>query len=65
MDMPIKGRWQVPPRSAAYAEFEDRSTGKNFFVISVHLDERHSGNLSKEKSFDALRAADSAPSTPG
>ena len=44
-------------RSAAYAEFEDRNTGKNFFVISVHLDDRHSGTLSKEKKLDTLRAA--------
>ena len=43
-------------RSAAYAEFEDRSTGKSFWVISVHLDERHSSTLSKEVAFDTLRA---------
>ena len=44
-------------RSAAYAEFEDRSTGKNFFVISVHLDHRHSDNLNQEQALDTLRAA--------
>ena len=58
MDTPIKsGDAKSATRSAAYAEFEDRSTGKNFFVISVHLDARHSTNLTKEKALDALRAA--------
>ena len=58
MDMPVKsGDGKSHRRSAAYAEFEDRSTGKNFFVISVHLDDRHSGNLSKEQALDTLRAA--------
>ena len=44
-------------RSAAYAEFEDRKTGKNFFVVSVHLDDRHSSSLSTEGALDTLRAA--------
>jgi endonuclease/exonuclease/phosphatase family metal-dependent hydrolase len=58
MDMPVKGGdSKSQRRSAAYAEFEDRSTGKNFFVASVHLDNRHSGNLGKEKALDNLRAA--------
>jgi len=58
LDMPIrKSDGESRRRSAAYAEFEDKNTGKNFFVISVHLDERHSGKLSYEKSYDALRAA--------
>ncbi len=58
MDLPIlKGESKSHLRSAAYAEFEDRATGKNFFVISVHLDNRHSGSATKEKAFDALRAA--------
>ena len=42
-------------RSAAWAELKDKSTGEKFFVVSVHLDERHSGNASKEKKYDALR----------
>ena len=42
-------------RSAAYAKFADRKTGKRFWVVSVHLDDRHSGSLSKEKSYNALR----------
>ena len=55
MNMPtVKG---VAPSSAAYAEFEDKGTGRNFFVVSGHLDSRHSGTLSREKSYDALRAA--------
>ena len=44
-------------RHGAYAEFEDKQTGQNFFAVSVHLDERHSGNLSKEKQYDELRRA--------
>lgn len=42
-------------RSAAYAEFRDRRTGKRFWLASVHLDERHSTDLAKERSYDALR----------
>ena len=58
MDLPVKkGDSKASRRSAAYAEFESRATGRNFFVISVHLDDRHSGKLSKEKGYDALRAA--------
>ncbi len=58
MDLPImKSDANSATRSAAYAEFEDRATGENFFVISVHLDNRHSSNLTKEKTLDALRAA--------
>ena len=53
MVMPMKSG---KPSSAAYAEFEDRSTGRNFFVISAHLDSRHSGSRSKEKVYDNLRA---------
>jgi len=44
-------------RHGAYAEFEDKRTGQNFFLISIHLDERHSGSLSKEKGYDELRRA--------
>ena len=46
------------PTSAAYAEFEDRGTGRNFFVISTHLDSRHGSTAAKEKPFDSLRAAE-------
>jgi endonuclease/exonuclease/phosphatase family metal-dependent hydrolase len=44
-------------RSAAYAKFADRKTGVRFWVMSVHLDDRHSGSLSTEKSYNALRGA--------
>ena len=43
-------------RSAAYARFQDRRTGARLWVASVHLDARHSGNLAKERSYEALRA---------
>jgi endonuclease/exonuclease/phosphatase family metal-dependent hydrolase len=44
-------------RSAAYAKFQDRKTGTRFWVVSVHLDDRHSSSLSTEKSYNALRGA--------
>ena len=44
-------------RSAAFAKFADRKTGTRFWVVSVHLDDRHSSSLSKEKSYNALRGA--------
>jgi endonuclease/exonuclease/phosphatase family metal-dependent hydrolase len=43
-------------RSAAYARFQDRRTGTRLWVASVHLDARHSGNLKKERVYEALRA---------
>lgn len=58
MDLPVmSGDAASLRRSAAYAEFEDRGTGRNFFAISAHLDPRHSSTLSKEQAYDALRAA--------
>ena len=42
-------------RSAAYAKFANRKTGTRFWVVSVHLDDRHSSSLSTEKSYNALR----------
>jgi len=44
-------------RKAAYAEFQDRSTGERFFYVSAHLDHRHSSTASVEASYDALRGA--------
>ena len=41
--------------SAAFAKFADRKTGIRFWVVSVHLDARHSSTLSKETSYNALR----------
>jgi endonuclease/exonuclease/phosphatase family metal-dependent hydrolase len=56
MNMPLRSSdSESLRRSAAYAKFADRKTGKRFWVVSVHLDDRHSGSLSKEKSYNALR----------
>lgn len=44
-------------RSAAYAEFADKSTGKRFFVVSAHLDSRHSKSNKVEAKYNALRAS--------
>lgn len=41
--------------SAAFAKLADRKTGIRFWVVSVHLDARHSSTLSKEKTYNALR----------
>jgi endonuclease/exonuclease/phosphatase family metal-dependent hydrolase len=42
---------------AAFAEFQEISTGKKFIVVSVHLDSRHSSSASAEATYDALRAS--------
>jgi endonuclease/exonuclease/phosphatase family metal-dependent hydrolase len=56
MNMPLRGSdSESLRRSAAYAKFADRKTGKRFWVVSVHLDDRHSSSLSTEKSYNALR----------
>jgi endonuclease/exonuclease/phosphatase family metal-dependent hydrolase len=47
-------------RSAAYAEFADRRTGCRFFVVSAHLDNRHSGSSSEEAKLNRLRARQAA-----
>lgn len=58
MNMPLRGSdSESLRRSAAYARFADRKTGKRFWVVSVHLDDRHSSSLSTEKSYNALRGA--------
>jgi endonuclease/exonuclease/phosphatase family metal-dependent hydrolase len=44
-------------RSAAYAEFSDRRNGHRFFVVSAHLDSRHSKNNTTEAKYNAVRAA--------
>jgi endonuclease/exonuclease/phosphatase family metal-dependent hydrolase len=41
--------------SVAFAKLADRKTGIRFWVVSVHLDARHSSTLSKEKTYNALR----------
>ena len=56
MNMPLRSSdSESLRRSAAYAKFADRKTGKRFWIVSVHLDDRHSGSLSTEKSYNALR----------
>jgi len=42
-------------RSAAYARFKDKESGKKFLLVSVHLDFRQSGNAALAKKYDALR----------
>ncbi len=56
MNMPLRSSdSESLRRSAAYARFADRKSGKRFWVVSVHLDDRHSSSLSTEKSYNALR----------
>ena len=58
MDMPILGSdGKGRTRSAAYAQFKSKATGKRFWVVSVHLDDRHSGSSSRERALDNLRRA--------
>ncbi|MET1007133.1 MAG: endonuclease/exonuclease/phosphatase family protein [Propionibacteriaceae bacterium] len=47
-------------RSAAYASFQERRTGRMFFVVSAHLDSRHSKNNKTEAKYNALRARQAA-----
>jgi len=47
-------------RSAAYALFRDRRTGRQFFVASAHLDSRHSKSARTEVKYNALRARQAA-----
>lgn len=42
-------------RKAAYAEFEDRNTGRRFLFVSAHLDERQSSVLATGRRYDQLR----------
>jgi endonuclease/exonuclease/phosphatase family metal-dependent hydrolase len=57
-DLPIAaGDSKELLRSAAYAEFVDRRNGHHFFVVSAHLDSRHSKNNTTEARYNALRAA--------
>jgi hypothetical protein len=57
-DLPIAaGDSKEKLRSAAYAEFKDRRNGHRFFVVSAHMDSRHSGNDATEARYTSLRAA--------
>ena len=53
----IKGESEKNRRKAAYAAFEDRDTGKRFYMVSVHLDHRHSKSAAIERKYNALRDA--------
>lgn len=56
LDLPLlSGDSKNKRRSAAYAAFENRRTGKRFWFASVHLDDRHSKSLAREKTYNALR----------
>lgn len=44
-------------RRAAYAVLADRTTGERFFVVSAHLDQRHSTILASERKYELLRAS--------
>ena len=60
-DLPLaRGDSRRQLRSAAYAEFADRRSGKRFFVVSAHLDHRHSGNGRTEAKYNRLRARQAA-----
>lgn len=43
-------------RRASYALMADRATGKQFWVASAHLDQRHSTVASTERTYETLRA---------
>lgn len=57
--LPIRpsGDGDADRRKAVYSLFEDRATKERFYFVSVHLDARHSDDVTVEKSFDQLRAA--------
>lgn len=56
MDLPkLSGDSRSRIRSAAYARLQDRRSGVRLWVASVHLDERHSRNLGRERAYDDLR----------
>jgi len=60
-DLPVMaGDAPTWKRSAAYAEFLDLSTGKQFLVVSAHLDYRHSDNLTTEAKLNDLRRLQAA-----
>ena len=44
-------------RRAAYAVLADRATGKRFYVVLGHLDNRHSTNTTTEHGLEALRTS--------
>jgi endonuclease/exonuclease/phosphatase family metal-dependent hydrolase len=61
IELPLRaGDSRTLRRSAAYAAFRDRRTGKAFYVASAHLDDRHSRSAAKEKKLNSLRARQAA-----
>ena len=56
VELPIlAGESESNRRSAAYAKFADKDTKQLFYVVSVHLDARHSTTKSKETTYNSLR----------
>ena len=43
-------------RRASYAVLADRTTGRQFYVASAHLDQRHSTTAATERTYEVLRA---------
>lgn len=55
-DLPLgAGQPRTERRSAAFAEFKYKSTGKKFLFISVHLDHRTSKSLGTQKRYNLTR----------
>lgn len=64
-DMPIMGSNEDERRRAAYAEFATIAGEKRFFVVSAHLDSRHSSNTTTEGRLNALRGQQAAAAVDG
>lgn len=59
-DLPVaSGDSKKHRRSAAYAKFAERSSGRQFWVVSVHLDNRH-GSKAQDAKFSRLRVSQAA-----
>lgn len=43
-------------RRASFAVLADRTTGRQFYVVSAHLDQRHSSVYATERTYERLRA---------
>jgi len=52
----LSGDPETQRRSATYARFRIKASGTQFFMVSVHLDARHSTSTSTEAIYGALRA---------
>jgi endonuclease/exonuclease/phosphatase family metal-dependent hydrolase len=59
-DLPVAaGDTASDRRSAAYAQFRDRRSGRQFWVVSAHLDNRH-GSKANDAKFSRLRVRQAA-----